>query len=159
VLQVEQVGIAESFFDLGGHSLLATQVAARVRSVFGAELPLTAVFETPTVEGLAGRIERSGESAGSTAHARIPREELPASAVRATSFAQRRLWFLDQLAPGSPVYNVPAAVELAGRLDPESLSAALSEVVRRHEALRTTFAAVDGSRCRSSASPPGWPCR
>ena len=143
VLGLERVGVEEDFFALGGHSLLAMQVASRVRSAFGVKLPVRAVFEAPTVGALAGRLERSPRSeergAAMTPLVRISREGPPA-----LSFAQQRLWFLDQLEPGSPLYNIPAVVELAGRLDQAALAAALGEVIRRHEALRTRFPAVAG---------------
>jgi len=141
VLQRPRVGADESFFDLGGHSLLATQVTSRVRTVFGVELPLRALFEAPTVEGLAGWLERSARDAGP---AIVPIVQRSRDEPPALSFAQQRLWFLDQLEPGTPVYNIPAAVELSGRLDRTALAAALGEVVRRHEALRTVFRAVEG---------------
>ncbi|HSK77358.1 MAG TPA: amino acid adenylation domain-containing protein, partial [Thermoanaerobaculia bacterium] len=149
VLGVGRVGIAEDFFALGGHSLLATQVASRVRSVFGVELPVRAIFETATVEGLAGRLGASAPVPSPIL--RISREEpLP------LSFAQQRLWFLDQLEPGSPLYNIPVVVELTGRLDRSALAAALSEVVRRHEVLRTTFPAVAGEPVQVVSEPDGF---
>ncbi|HEY2738459.1 MAG TPA: condensation domain-containing protein, partial [Thermoanaerobaculia bacterium] len=143
----------ESFFALGGHSLLATQVASRVRTLFGTELPVRVVFETPTVEGLAGWLERSARSApvAMLPLVRVSREETPV-----LSFAQQRLWFLDQLEPGSPLYNIPAAVDLDGRLDRLALAAALGEVVRRHEALRTTFRAVAGEPVPVVAAAAGF---
>ncbi|HKH43166.1 MAG TPA: amino acid adenylation domain-containing protein [Thermoanaerobaculia bacterium] len=149
VLRVERVGVADDFFALGGHSLLATQVASRVRSVFAVELPLRALFEAPTVEGLAGWLERSARDVG-PAIVPVSRDEPPA-----LSFAQQRLWFLDQLEPGSPIYNIPAAVELSGRLDRAALAAALGEVVRRHEALRTVFAAMEGEPVQVVGEPAG----
>ncbi len=137
LLQAERVAPGESFFDLGGHSLLATQLVSRLRLVFGVELPVRAVFEAPTVASLATAVERAlrkGEAARLPPLVRIAREgPLP------LSFAQQRLWLVDQLQPGSAAYNIPVALRLAGRLDPRALAAALSEVVWRHEALRTVF--------------------
>ncbi|HEX4963095.1 MAG TPA: non-ribosomal peptide synthase/polyketide synthase, partial [Thermoanaerobaculia bacterium] len=142
VLGVDAVGAGDSFFDLGGHSLLATQVVARVREAFGVELPLRALFEKPVLAGLAAEIEslQSWERGFTIPPLRpVPREgNLP------LSFAQERLWFLDQLQPGSSAYNVPAAVRLSGRLDVAALAATLQEIVRRHESLRTSFAVMDG---------------
>jgi amino acid adenylation domain-containing protein len=143
VLRLERVGVHDSFFELGGHSLLATRVVSRIRELLGAELPLRAFFEGPTVAELAGRVEE------------LRRAELPVLppvvAVDRTgalpmSFAQERLWFIDRLEPGSAVYNIPAALRLAGALDEAALERALGEIVRRHEALRTVFAEVDGSQ-------------
>ncbi|HSS47452.1 MAG TPA: amino acid adenylation domain-containing protein, partial [Thermoanaerobaculia bacterium] len=152
VLRVERVGISEDFFALGGHSLLATQVASRVRSVFGLELPVRAVFETPTVEGLASRIERSARGGEELPGiGRVSRQE-PLS----LSFAQQRLWFLDQLEPGSPVYTIPLAVELAGRLDVAVMASALGEVIRRHEMLRTTFQEMSGEPVQMVAETAGF---
>ncbi|MBW8879564.1 MAG: amino acid adenylation domain-containing protein, partial [Acidobacteria bacterium] len=150
VLHLEQVGVEEDFFALGGHSLLATQVASRVRSVFGVELPVRTVFEAPTVEGLAGRLERSTPCAVSPL-VRVSRGE-----PVVLSFAQQRLWFLDQLESGSALYNIPAAVGLTGRLDVAALAAALGEVLRRHEALRTRFREVAGEPEPVVAEPAGF---
>jgi hypothetical protein len=122
-----------------------------MRTVFGVEMPVRVVFETPTVEGLAGWIERaarSGEAGPAPVVGRASREE-----PLALSFAQERLWFLQQLEPGSNTYNMPVQVELSGVLHLAALSAALSEVVRRHESLRTTFVLVDGA-LRQRVSPP-----
>ncbi|HEX6865438.1 MAG TPA: amino acid adenylation domain-containing protein, partial [Thermoanaerobaculia bacterium] len=114
----------DHFFELGGHSLLATRLVSRIRDLFGVELPLRAVFESPTVEALAARIEAeqaSGAGAGALAIA-AGREErgLP------LSFAQRRLWFLEQLQPGTAAYNLPVALRLSGALDVSALAAALA---------------------------------
>ncbi|HKV11335.1 MAG TPA: amino acid adenylation domain-containing protein, partial [Thermoanaerobaculia bacterium] len=142
VLRVSRVGARDNFFDLGGHSLLATQVISRARRSLGVEVPLKALFEKPTVAGLAEAVER----ARSSGPARIP--EPPAPVERRgdlpLSFAQERLWFLDQLEPGSPLYNMPVALLLEGELDVAALGAALAQVVRRHEVLRTTFASQGG---------------
>jgi len=137
VLGVERVGAGDDFFDLGGHSLLGTRVVSRVRAALGAELPLRELFEAPTVEGLAERLDarlRAGADAGASPLVPVPRDRpIP------LSFAQRRLWLVDRMEPGRPDYNLPVALRLRGRLDREALARALSEVVRRHEALRTTF--------------------
>ncbi|HVG10832.1 MAG TPA: non-ribosomal peptide synthase/polyketide synthase, partial [Thermoanaerobaculia bacterium] len=133
ILKLDRVGVEDDFFELGGHSLLATRVVSRVREVFGVELPVRALFESPRVAALAARIER--EQSAST----LPIPPLPRGGELPLSFAQERLWFLEQLDPGSPVYNMPFALRLAGRLDVPALHAALAEIVRRHEVLRTTF--------------------
>ena len=112
VLGIARVGRTDSFFHLGGHSLLATRVVSRVREALGAELPLRALFEAPTVEALARRIAGSGQSPRPAVEPVERTGELP------LSFAQERLWFLDQLEPGSPAYNLPGAVRLEGRLEP-----------------------------------------
>ncbi|MBW8879229.1 MAG: amino acid adenylation domain-containing protein, partial [Acidobacteria bacterium] len=152
VLGVERVGIAEDFFALGGHSLLATQVASRVRTAFGVELPVRAVFEAPTVEGLAAGIAATcvqGRLPEVPTLVRVGRVESPP-----LSFGQERLWFLQQLEPGSATYNMPVQVELSGSLRIGVLSAALTEVVRRHESLRTTFVAVAGTPYQRISPPP-----
>ncbi len=135
LLGVETVESQDDFFDLGGHSLLATRLVSRVRQAFGVELPLRAVFEEPTLAVFAARVDRErGGAAVVPPVLPVPRDRpLP------LSFSQERLWFLYLLAPESPVYNMSAAMRLAGRLDVAALAGALSEVVRRHEALRTTF--------------------
>jgi amino acid adenylation domain-containing protein/FkbM family methyltransferase len=142
VLRLERVGVEESFFDLGGHSLLATRVVSRIREVFGVELPLRALFEGPTVAELAGRVEEMRRAELPVLPPVVPTER---TGVLPLSFAQERLWFIDRLEPGSATYNIPAALRLAGALDAAALERALGEIVRRHEALRTTFAEVDSS--------------
>jgi amino acid adenylation domain-containing protein/non-ribosomal peptide synthase protein (TIGR01720 family) len=142
VLRVDQVGVRDNFFELGGHSLLATQVASRLRSAFHIQLPLRAIFEASTIEELAQRIEKllqSGLRTQTTPIVRIARTgKLP------LSFAQQRLWFLDQLEPNSSRYNIFGAGHLKGALNVDALKYSVNEIVRRHEALRTTFALVDG---------------
>jgi amino acid adenylation domain-containing protein len=142
VLGVREVGVEESFFALGGHSLLATRVMARLPRLFGVELPLSALFEHPTVAALAAAVDGAlAAGAASTAPPILP---APRAGDLPLSSAQRRLWVLHQLEPASPVYNLPAAVRLRGRLDPALLQSALDRVVRRHEALRTTLPAPAG---------------
>ncbi|HEY0734368.1 MAG TPA: amino acid adenylation domain-containing protein, partial [Herpetosiphonaceae bacterium] len=137
VLRREQISIFGNFFDLGGHSLLATQVVSRIRDAFGINLPLQTIFETPTIAGLAEQIERGRREAAGLESPLLP---VPRDRDLPLSFAQQRLWFLDQLEPNNPFYNVPAAVRLAGALDVGALQQSLNALVRRHETLRTTFA-------------------
>ncbi|HEY0556713.1 MAG TPA: amino acid adenylation domain-containing protein, partial [Thermoanaerobaculia bacterium] len=134
------IGIDEDFFDLGGHSLLATQLVSRVREAFQVELPLRTVFEASTAAALAAWIEGVGQTTAGPAAP--PIRHIGRDHPLPLSFAQERLWFLHLLAPESPVYNMGATVRLAGRLDAGALAAALSELLRRHEALRTTFRAT-----------------
>ncbi|MBE4753772.1 AMP-binding protein, partial [Corallococcus sp. ZKHCc1 1396] len=142
VLGVKQVGIQDSFFELGGHSLLATQAVSRIRTAFNVELPLRALFEAPTVEELALKVE-TARSAGLALTA--PRlEAQPRTGREPLSFAQQRLWLLDQLQPGGASYNLPMAVRLTGTVDVEALRRTFQELVRRHESLRTTFQVHDG---------------
>ncbi|HEX4494599.1 MAG TPA: amino acid adenylation domain-containing protein [Thermoanaerobaculia bacterium] len=139
VLGIEGIGARDNFFELGGHSLLATQVLSRVREAFAVELPLRALFESPTLAGLAERIDAAFKGAAAPPISRVPREgSLP------LSFGQQRLWFLDQLDPGSVAYNMPSATRLKGPLDLGALEASLDEIVRRHEALRTVFRLTEG---------------
>ncbi|HEX2081286.1 MAG TPA: condensation domain-containing protein, partial [Longimicrobium sp.] len=142
VLKVERVGVEESFFELGGHSLLATRVVSRVRDVFAIELPLRALFEGPTVAELAKAVKEVRRAELPVLPPVVPVERTGALPL---SFAQERLWFIDRLEPGSAVYNMPMARRLGGALDEAALERSLREIVRRHEALRTVFAEVDGS--------------
>jgi amino acid adenylation domain-containing protein len=142
LLKQENIGIHDDFFERGGHSLLATRLITRLRMVFGVELPLRALFETPTIAGLARQIEiRQG--------IREQVKDLPLVAVKARdayplSFAQQRLWFWDQLQPAQSAYNVPVCLRLRGELNVEALDRSLSEIVRRHEILRTRFVMREG---------------
>jgi amino acid adenylation domain-containing protein len=134
VLGVERVGVEDGFFELGGHSLLAMQVAARVRQALGMEVPLRAIFEAPTMRGLAGRVDSLRNAGTSQAP---PLERVPREGPLPLSFAQQRLWLTDRIEPGSSAYNMPAALRLRGPLDAAALRASLDVLVRRHETLRT----------------------
>ncbi|HKV08204.1 MAG TPA: amino acid adenylation domain-containing protein, partial [Thermoanaerobaculia bacterium] len=142
ILGAPSVGRQDNFFDLGGHSLLATRVISWIRSEWGVELPLRRLFEEPTVERLAQAVEAGLSTAGADPAPVV--HAVPAGALRPLSRAQRRLWFLDQLAPGSSTYNLPLSVRLRGELDPAVLASALSEIVRRHAVLRARFVSRDG---------------
>ncbi|MEW5930499.1 MAG: amino acid adenylation domain-containing protein, partial [Gemmatimonadota bacterium] len=142
LLRADRVGARDDFFALGGHSLLATQVVARIRDRLGVEVPLRAVFEAPTVAELAARVDALRGGAGERDAGRIP--VAPGPRRFPLSFSQERLWFLHRMDPASPVYNIPVALRLSGALDGAALERALSEVVRRHETLRTVFAEADG---------------
>ncbi|WP_414561754.1 MULTISPECIES: amino acid adenylation domain-containing protein [unclassified Anabaena] len=137
-----QVGVNVNFFEAGGHSLLATQVISRLQKAFAVELPLQYLFQYPTIAELSECIDQVRQGDNSLklpAIAPVDRtEKLP------LSFAQQRLWFLDQLEGGSSTYNVPAALELKGTLNPVALEQSLVAIAQRHEALRTTFPMVDG---------------
>jgi amino acid adenylation domain-containing protein len=142
VLGCGRVGVQDNFFDLGGHSLLAAQVHARIRDSFAVEVPLRDLFDAVTVAGQARLVEQAMRSG--TFEQAPPLERVPRDGHLSASFAQERLWFLDQLDPGNSSYNLPAVVRLTGALDTTILERSLGEVVRRHEALRTRFAAIDG---------------
>jgi amino acid adenylation domain-containing protein len=142
VLGIERIGVDDNFFELGGHSLLATTVVTRLRDVLKVELPLRAIFETPTVRHLAELIETAQRTGADLALP--PIERLTHRQHPPLSFAQQRLWFHDQLTPGgNTANNIQIAVRIHGQLDAGALARALDEVVRRHESLRTNFATVD----------------
>ncbi|HEX9936868.1 MAG TPA: amino acid adenylation domain-containing protein, partial [Longimicrobium sp.] len=136
------LGVHDEFFELGGHSLLATRVVSSVREVFGVELPLRALFEGPTVAEMAKAVEDERRSGLPVLPPVVPtgRAEPPL-----LSFAQERLWFLDQLRPGEVSYNLPFAQRLRGTLDVDALERSLGEIVRRHDALRTVFREQGGT--------------
>ena len=139
VLNLPQISIDDNFFELGGHSLLATRVNSQIKQAFAVELPLRSHFEKPTITELALCIETASRKAVAPPIKPVPRQgNLP------LSFAQQRLWFLCQLEPDSPYYNIPAAVRLTGSLNIDALQQSLNDILRRHETLRTAFVTVDG---------------
>ncbi|NOK23867.1 condensation domain-containing protein, partial [Corallococcus carmarthensis] len=151
VLRVQRVGVHDDFFALGGHSLLATQLVSRVRSAFRVELPLRALFEAPTVAALAERLQSL------TPNTQLPPlTRIHADGPLPLSFAQQRLWFLDQLTPGDASYNLPTALRLTGQVDVEALRRAFESLVARHDSLRTTFREHQGQATQHIHSPDAW---
>ncbi|MEP6742365.1 MAG: condensation domain-containing protein, partial [bacterium] len=145
VLGVELVGAADDFFALGGHSLLATQVIYRIRERCEMQLPLQTFFKRPTVAELAAELRHAGKLATGV----IPRQGMQSAPL---SFGQQRLWFVNQLVPGTPVHNIPAAIRLTIPPNVPALEQSLNELVRRHEALRTRISCVDGMPVQLIAS-------
>src|SRR6185503_4736304 len=152
VLKVERVGVGANFFEMGGHSLLATQVMSRVREVFGVEVELRKLFEKPTVRGLVESVEEKLGIGRGEKEEGIKRREKEGRVP--LSYAQERLWFLEQLEPGSGAYNIPAAIRLRGELNVEALKGSVGRVVERHEALRTVFI-EEGGKVRQEVKAEG----
>jgi amino acid adenylation domain-containing protein len=140
VLGVEKVGVLDNFFELGGHSLIGVKLQSRINDAFDVEMQLRRIFEAPTIAELAKLLDGgSEETAAAPEILPVPREEnFP------LSFAQQRLWFLDQLEPNSPFYNIPTALRFQGRLHLAAFRQSLAVLIQRHESLRTTFGEQDG---------------
>ena len=146
VLKLKRVGIHDNFFVLGGHSLLATQLLSRIRSTFDVELHLRSLFDRPTIAQQAQAITelQSAQQSQPVAQQISGNDGRHDGELFPLSYAQRRLWFLDQLEPDSAAYNIPDAVRLKGRLNVAALEQGLGEIMRRHESLRTVFSLEGG---------------
>ncbi|BCX68943.1 non-ribosomal peptide synthetase [Pseudomonas izuensis] len=149
VLGRDSVGVEDNFFTLGGHSLLATQIVARLRAHFKLDLPLRVLFEQPTVALLALAIAaRQAAAAMPQAAANQGLTTRPRPALLPLSFSQQRLWFIEQLTPGTTLFNIPFALHLNGELNVEALHASLNDLLVRHEILRTGIRSTDGVPCQ-----------
>ncbi|HZE90019.1 MAG TPA: condensation domain-containing protein, partial [Verrucomicrobiae bacterium] len=147
VLRLDRIGVRDDFFELGGDSIRATQLVARVREALDTDIRVGALFDAPTIARLAERIRATARAAPpARLDGPATTAERPAGSDRRIplSFAQRRLWFLDRLEPGSAVYNVSAALRLKGPLDVSAFRRAFDGIVRRHEPLRTSFGEEEG---------------
>ncbi len=146
LLPVERVGRTDRFFHIGGHSLLATRMILRVREALAVELPILSIFETPMLADFALQVAAAGASVDAVdatsppGEAAIPRVDRAAPAP--LGLAQQRLWFLDRLDPGNPVYNVPMLFRLVGAVDATALERSIERIAERHEVLRTSFPVV-----------------
>ncbi|MBV7701079.1 hypothetical protein KWI83_37670, partial [Streptomyces sp. TRM70350] len=151
VLGLPAVGPTDNFFDLGGHSLLGTRLINRVRSTLGTDLPIRSLFQHPTPAGLAAALDTTGPGG------RTPLRPVPRTGETPLSFAQSRLWFINQMEGPSSTYHIPLGLRITGALDVDALRAALDDVVARHESLRTVFPAP-GGRPHQKILDPAPPC-
>jgi amino acid adenylation domain-containing protein/non-ribosomal peptide synthase protein (TIGR01720 family) len=142
ILNLKQIGRKDNFFELGGHSLLATRVISQIRELFNIDLPLRRLFETPTIAGLAEAIFTAQKT--HSKHTIKPLQPIVREGNLPLSFAQQRQWFLAQLEPDSPFYNIPGAVRIEGKLNIGILEQSINAVIHRHEVLRTSFLTVEG---------------
>ncbi|MBR8838778.1 MAG: amino acid adenylation domain-containing protein [Stigonema ocellatum SAG 48.90 = DSM 106950] len=149
VLGVEQVGINDNFFELGGHSILAIQLLSLVSDAYGVDIPLSKLFEAPTVAEIIPFLQQANIQTNTTAIAPISRTE---NKVFPLSFAQQRLWFLNQLQPNNASYNIPFGLNFSGQLNIPALESSLQLLINRHESLRTNFSAVNGEPVQAIAT-------
>jgi len=157
ILGTPRVGVRDNFFRLGGHSLLATQLMSRIRDAFGVDLPLRALFDEPTVAGLAPLIDAETGTAAKPEDDDAP-TPVPRGGTLPLSLGQQRLWVLDRLV-GGDAYIMPSALRLRGRVDDGALERALRALIARHEVLRTTFPEIDGEPAAIVGPVPTDPLR
>ena len=140
VLQIDDIGVHDDFFDLGGHSLAASRILSRVLDCFCVELSFASFFESLTISALARTVDVLHK-----ASSEMPSSLVPVSRANTlpASFGQRGLWFHEQLEPGSPAYNLPSVYRLSGELDPQLLEMSINQIIARHEVLRTVFETVE----------------
>ncbi len=148
ILGVSPIGVHDNFIELGGHSLLATKIIGLVRVRFQVELPLNCLFEFPTVADLAKELlQQEGLTIGP------PLQPISREQIIPLSFAQEQLWFLNQLTPEEPVYNETLSIHLGGDINIPALEESLTELIRRHEILRTTYRVFNGQPCQEIQPP------
>ncbi len=144
----DPIGVNDNFFELGGHSLMATRVMIRLRETLEVDLPVRALFDAPTIAGLAQQVDRVVGKPKA-----LPLEPVPRDQAMRLSFAQQRLWFLDQMEGPSATYNMPTVLELEGRLNVTALEQSVQMMTARHEVLRTRFQRLDGLPCQWIDAP------
>ncbi|HEX5081472.1 MAG TPA: amino acid adenylation domain-containing protein, partial [Blastocatellia bacterium] len=142
VLKTQKLGVHDSFFALGGHSLIATQLVSRIRDVFRAEISLQDLFLHPTVAELGAKLQKALQDGGKCELPPLKRE--PRGDFTPLSYAQERLWFIERMEGGTPIFNLIGVIDLTGELHVAALEGSLNEVIRRHESLRSRFDEVDG---------------
>lgn len=141
VLRNDSIGVNDDFFELGGHSLIATQVITRLNEIFNIDIPLRGIFENTSIRELANYIDKLLSSSSKKAEPEF--KILDRDSELPLSFAQQRLWFLNELEPNNPLYNMVAGFRMKGNLNIEILKKSLQEIVNRHETLRTTFYSIN----------------
>jgi amino acid adenylation domain-containing protein len=153
VLKVPEVHPGSDYFALGGTSIAGITVLRGIDREFGVELGFTDLYDYPTMGELAGRIRHHLPS-GERSPFRTPIAPVPREGALPLSFGQEQLWYLDQLTPGSPLYNIPVDLRFTGPLDEAALAGALRDLAGRHEVLRSRLPSRDGEPFALASAPP-----